>query len=86
MSNIDALIAQADSAALNELADLYIADTTSAEDRRAVRAAVAGAAIQQAYEDLYFDGVGMDEPELFVRRTLAALYMTGGYGNPATAR
>jgi hypothetical protein len=83
---IDALIAQADVAALTELADLYAADTTLAEQRQAIRKAVTNPSLRQAYEDLYFDGVGMDEPEPFVRRTLAALYMTDGYGNPATAR
>jgi hypothetical protein len=81
---IDALIARADAAALNELADLYIAEATTAEQRQAIRKAVVP--LRQAYEDLYFDGVGMDEPETFVRRTLAALYLTVGYGDPAVAK
>ena len=85
MSNIDALIARTDAAALHELADLYTADMTTAEQRQAIRAAM-NPAVRQAYEDLYFEGVGMDEPELFVRRTLAALYLTGGYGNPTVAK
>jgi hypothetical protein len=81
---IDALIAQADTAALTELADLYAADTTTAEQRQAIRKAAVP--VRQAYQDLYFDGVGMDEPEMFVRRTLAALYLTAGYGDPAVAK
>jgi hypothetical protein len=88
MPDLDALITrastQADAAALNELADLYAADTTTAEERQAIRAAV-NPVVRQVYEDMYFEGVGMDEPETFVRRTLAALYLTEGYGNPATA-
>jgi hypothetical protein len=82
---IDALIARADAAALQELADVYTADTTTAEQRQAIRAAM-NPAVRQAYEDLYFEGVGMDEPESFVRCTLTALYMTDGYGNPAVAK
>jgi len=82
---IDALIARADADALYELADLYAATSTTAEQRQAIRAAI-NPAVRQAYEDLYFEGVGIDEPEGFVRRTLAVLYMTDGYGNPATAK
>lgn len=84
MSNFDALIARGDAAALNELADLYLADSTTADERQAMRKAAVP--VRQAYEDLYFDGVGMDEPEMFVRRTLAALYLTAGFGDPAVAR
>lgn len=71
---------------LHQLTDLYFSDATWAEEREMIRAAVADPVVRRAYEDLYFNGVGMEEPELFIQRTLAALYMTGGYGSSATAR
>lgn len=91
MIDADDLIARvqagpASDSLLYELAAAYIAETTTAAQRGAMRAAVASPELKAAYETLYFDGAGIEDPPHFVRHTLAALFLTGGYGDPETAR
>ncbi|MAS35210.1 MAG: hypothetical protein CL610_14455 [Anaerolineaceae bacterium] len=90
MTHLDDFIetarAQPDAAHLTQLADLYLAEATTSEQRQQIRAAAAVPLFKQAYENLYFEGVGMDDPPMFVRRTLAALFMTRGFGHVDTAR
>lgn len=90
MANIEALIAQIetqpDDAALLELADRFLDETTTAAERQIIRTAVQRREIKQAYEQVYFEGVGMEQPDQFLYRTLAALFMTNGLSDPDTAR
>src|SRR5690606_2056673 len=91
MSNLENLLAQAQKHpeagdALLALADAYLDETTTAQQRAAIRAAVDDPRLKQAYENLYCDGVGMEQPEHFVRRMIAVLFMTGGLSDPETTR
>ena len=64
---------------LLELIDIFLAEATSAGARRTIRQMAAAPDVTLAYENLYFDGVGMNQPAAFVRQTIASLYITGGY-------
>ncbi len=90
MPNVEALIeqieTQPDTAALLELVDRFLDETTTAAERQAIRAAVDREDLKQAYETLYFEGTGMEQPEIFLRRMLAVLFMTRGLSDPDTAR
>lgn len=71
---------------LRELIDLYLAESTTAEERRLMRDAASTPEVRLACENLYFDGVGMNDPPRFVRQTLAAASLTRGYSSPELAR
>jgi hypothetical protein len=91
MSNLEDLIAHAQAHpetrdALLALVDAYLDETVTAQQRAAIRAAAADPRLRQAYENLYYDGVGMEQPVCFVRRMIAALFMTGGLSDPETGR
>ncbi len=75
-----------DQRALLDLADLFLAETTTQAQRRQIRAALNTPAHKLACENLYFDGVGMETPEPFVQHILALLFMSSGFGDRETAR
>ena len=71
---------------LLELIDIFLAQTTPVAARQTIRQAAADPAVALAYENLYFDGVGMNQPETFVQQTIATLFMTSGFRDRDTAR
>ena len=71
---------------LLELIDIFLDRTTSVAERQAIRQAAGVPDVTLAFENLYFDGVGMNQPEAFVRQTIATLFMTGGFRDRDTAQ
>ncbi|MBZ0302688.1 MAG: hypothetical protein K8J31_23285 [Anaerolineae bacterium] len=91
MADIDALIRNVRTQprsvdSLLALIDLYLDETTSAAQRGVIRAAAADPDLKTGFENLYFEGESMDQPDLFLRRMIAALFMTAGFSDPDTAR
>jgi hypothetical protein len=72
--------------ALLDLADYFLSDDCGNGERRQIRGRCKTEPLQAAYESLYFEGMGMDQPAAFIRRTLAALFMTGGFSHRETAQ
>lgn len=68
-----------------QLLQLYLRPDLTAETRQQMRDAAAVPAVCAAYENLYFNGVGMDAPVQFVRQTLASASLTRGFSTPAVA-
>ena len=71
---------------LIELADVFLAEATSAAQRQQIRAVLADHSLRLACENLYFDGVDMEQPDQFARRILATLFMSGGYSSREMAQ
>ena len=68
------------------LIERFLAESTTADERQAIRQVAAEPNVVVACEILYFDGVRMQEPGVFVRQTIACLFMTSGYRDRETAR
>jgi hypothetical protein len=71
---------------LREMIALYLADSTTADERRLMRTMASHPDVRLAYENLYFDGVGMNDPAHFVQQTLVAASLTRGYSSPEIAK
>jgi hypothetical protein len=85
--NLDRLLPDPDSQeSLLAAADAFLAESMSAAERQQMRAACSTPAIKLAYENLYFDGTGMENPALFLQRILVALFMSGGFSSRETAQ
>jgi hypothetical protein len=68
------------------LADVYVDAQTTAAERQQIRRLTRTPELRQSYETLYFDGVGMEQPDAFIRCSLAALWMTGGFTSRDSAQ
>jgi hypothetical protein len=76
-----------DPAAQAALLDRFLDPALTAAERQQMRAAASVPEVQVAYENRYFEGIGMDVPPTFVRQTLAALFLTRGFtGGEAAQR
>ena len=64
----------------------FLNPETSANERQSLRRRTKTSAHKLAYEQDYVDGLGTDQPEKFIRHTLAALYLTGGFTSRESAQ
>ena len=71
---------------LLRLTTRFLDPAATADERQALRRATSTPAFKQAYEQHYVDGAGMDQPQVFIRHTLAALYLTSGFTSRESAQ
>ncbi len=75
-----------DPATLTNATTRFLDPATTAEERQALRRASSTPENKMAYEQQYVDGEYMDQPQAFVRHTLAALFLTRGFTSRESAQ